>query len=77
MAPIVFASSAFVPVSSMPSWLQGFAKYQPLSVVCTASRDLLLGGPDTTAWVLGALAWCIGIVAVAAPIAVARYRRSA
>ncbi|MEI8002164.1 MAG: ABC transporter permease [Actinomycetes bacterium] len=77
MAPIVFASSAFVPVTSMPSWLQGFAKYQPLSVVCTASRDLLLGTGDGGHWVLGALAWCIGIIVIAFPLAVRRYRRSA
>lgn len=75
MAPIVFASSAFVPVASMPDWLQGFATYQPLSVVTTASRALLLGG-EATSWVLGALAWCTGIVAIAAPLAVARYRRA-
>ena len=77
MALIVFASSAFVPVSSMPGWLQGFAKYQPLSVVCTASRDLLLGTHTSGHWILGALAWCIGIIVVSAPLAVLRYRRSA
>lgn len=77
MAPIVFASSAFVPVSSMPGWLQGFAKYQPLSVVCTASRDLLLGTGTGGHWVLGAIAWCVGIIAIAFPLAVLRYRRSA
>jgi ABC transporter DrrB family efflux protein len=77
MAPIVFASSAFVPVSSMPGWLQDFATYQPLSVVTTASRDLLLDTGDATGWVLGAVAWCVGIILLAAPIAIARYRRSA
>jgi len=76
LAPIVFASSAFVPVSSMPGWLQGWAENQPLSVVTDAARDLALGGP-TAADVLAALAWCIGIVAVAAPIAVRLYRRVA
>jgi ABC transporter DrrB family efflux protein len=75
LAPLVFASSAFVPVSTMPSWLQGFAEHQPLSVVVDAVRDLTLGkGIDSTFW--QALAWCIGIIAVAAPIAVRRYRRS-
>lgn len=77
MAPIVFASSAFVPVESMPPWLQDFATYQPLSVVCTASRALLLDTGDARGWVLGAIAWCVGIIGVAAPVAVARYRRSA
>ena len=46
MAPLVFASSAFVPVETMPGWLQPFAENQPLSVVVSASRDLVLGGPD-------------------------------
>jgi ABC-2 type transport system permease protein/oleandomycin transport system permease protein len=76
MAPLVFASSAFVPVSSMPDWLQPFATYQPLSVVVDAVRDLCLGGP-TAADVAGAILWCLGILAVAAPIAVHRYRLAA
>jgi ABC transporter DrrB family efflux protein len=76
MAPLVFASSAFVPVSTMPGWLQPFAEHQPLSVVVSASRDLVLGGP-TAAHVLQALAWCAAILAVAAPLAVRRYRRAA
>jgi len=73
MAPLVFASSAFVPVSSMPDWLQPFATYQPLSVVVDAVRDLTIGGP-TAFDVTLAILWCLGILAVAAPIAVHRYR---
>ena len=76
MAPLVFASSAFVPVSTMPGWLQPFAQNQPLSIVVSASRDLVLGGPTAT-HVLQALAWCAAILAVAAPLAVRRYRRAA
>jgi ABC-2 type transport system permease protein/oleandomycin transport system permease protein len=76
MAPLVFASSAFVPVESMPSWLQPFAEHQPLSVVVDASRALVLGGP-TASHVLQAIAWCVVILAVAAPLAVRRYRRAA
>jgi ABC-2 type transport system permease protein/oleandomycin transport system permease protein len=76
MAPLVFASSAFVPVESMPGWLQPFAENQPLSVVVSASRDLVLGGPTAT-HVLQALAWCAAILAVAAPFAVRHYRRAA
>ncbi|HZP29268.1 MAG TPA: ABC transporter permease [Acidimicrobiia bacterium] len=75
LAPLIFASSAFVPVSSMPGWLQGFARHQPVSAVTTAVRGLTLGGA-TTGDVLTAIAWCVGIVAVAAPIAVRRYRRT-
>jgi ABC-2 type transport system permease protein/oleandomycin transport system permease protein len=74
MAPLVFASSAFVPVSSMPDWLQVFARHQPVSVVVDAVRDLTLGGP-TSGDVLGATAWILGMIAVSAPIAVWLYRR--
>jgi ABC transporter DrrB family efflux protein len=74
LAPLVFASSAFVPVATMPAWLQTFAEYQPVSVVCDAVRDLTAGGP-TSGDVLGAIAWIVGIVAVCAPIAVRQYRR--
>ncbi|HZP27847.1 MAG TPA: ABC transporter permease [Acidimicrobiia bacterium] len=74
LAPLVFASSAFVPVTTMPGWLQAFANHQPVSVVVDAVRDLTAGGA-TQSDVLGALAWMVGIVAVCAPIAVAQYRR--
>jgi len=76
MAPLVFASSAFVPLETMPGWLQAFAERQPLSVVVSAARDLVLGGPTTT-HVLHAVAWCIALLAVAAPVAVHLYRRAA
>jgi ABC-2 type transport system permease protein/oleandomycin transport system permease protein len=75
LAPLVFASSAFVPVSSMPGWLQAFAKHQPVSVIVDAVRGLTIGGASTGD-VLEALAWIVGIIAVAAPLAVARYRRA-
>ncbi len=73
MAPLVFASSAFIPVASMPTWLQGFAKYQPVSVTASAIRALVIGGP-TTSYLVQSLAWCVGIIAVCAPLAVWRYR---
>jgi ABC-2 type transport system permease protein/oleandomycin transport system permease protein len=75
MAPLVFASSAFVPVSSMPGWLQPFARHQPVSVTVSAVRALMIGGP-TASNVLQCVLWCAGILMVAAPIAVSRYRRS-
>jgi hypothetical protein len=59
----------------MPSWLQGFATYQPVSVTASAARALMLGGP-TTSLVLQALAWCSGIVLVCAPLAIWVYRRT-
>jgi len=75
MAPLVFASSAFVPVESMPGWLQVFARHQPVSVTASAVRDLVLGGP-TTSHVLQALGWDLAVLAVFAPIAVRLYRRA-
>jgi ABC-2 type transport system permease protein/oleandomycin transport system permease protein len=75
LAPLTFASSAFVSVNNMPGWLQPFARNQPVTVVIDAVRHLVLGGPTSSA-VLRAVAWIVGIIAVFAPLAVARYRRS-
>jgi ABC transporter DrrB family efflux protein len=78
LAPLVFASSAFVVVASMPDWLQGFAKYQPVSIAIDAVRSLMLGGQfHDPGKVLASLAWSFGIVAVFAPLAVRQYRRAA
>jgi ABC-2 type transport system permease protein/oleandomycin transport system permease protein len=77
LAPLVFASSAFVAVASMPDWLQGFAKYQPVSIAIDAVRSLMLGGQfHDPGKVLASLAWSFGIVAVFAPLAVRKYRRA-
>jgi ABC transporter DrrB family efflux protein len=75
LAPLVFASSAFVSPETMPSWLQPFAEHQPVSVTASAVRALVLGGPATS-YVIQSLAWCAVILAVFMPLAVARYRRS-
>jgi ABC transporter DrrB family efflux protein len=72
--PLIFASSAFVPVVTMPGWLQAFARNQPVSVTIDAARALMLGGP-TSASVFKALAWCVALLAVAAAVAVRRYRK--
>jgi ABC-2 type transport system permease protein/oleandomycin transport system permease protein len=78
LAPLVFASSAFVVVGTMPGWLQGFAKYQPLSISIDATRSLMLGGfYSSPGKVLASLAWSVGIIAVFAPLAVRKYRRAA
>jgi len=76
MAVLVFASNAFVPTSTMPGWLQGYAERQPLSAVVDAVRALVLGQPATDE-VLTAVAWCVGVIVVFAPIAVRKYRRAA
>ena len=75
MALLVFASSAFFPVDSMPDWLRVFAENQPVSVVTAATRALMLGGP-TAGHVWAALAWCAGILVLAVPFAVRRYVRA-
>ncbi len=74
--PLVFASTAFVPLESMPGWLQVWAEHQPVSVTVDAVRALVLGGPTATP-VLQSIAWSVGMVAVFAPLAVRRYRRTA
>ncbi len=71
--PLVFASSAFVPVESMPGWLQAFAEHQPVTAVIDAVRALVLGGP-TLSLVLTSIAWSLAILVVAAPLAVRKYR---
>lgn len=72
--PIVFASSMFVPVDSMPGWLQAFAKVNPVTVTTDSMRGLCLGGPIWThLW--KSLAWIGGILGVFLTLAVNRYRR--
>jgi ABC transporter DrrB family efflux protein len=75
LAPLVFASSVFVPVDQMPGWLQVWANHQPVSVTASAVRALVIGGP-TASFVWQSLAWCVAILAVFAPLAVRRYRRA-
>ena len=74
--PLVFASSAFVPVQTMPGWLQVFAENQPVLVTIDAVRALSQGGRTTTP-VLQSLAWTVAIVVVFGSSAVRRYRRTA
>ncbi len=71
--PLTFISSAFVPVAQMPSWLQGFATYQPVSITVSACRALMLGGP-TASPVIQTLAWTVGLLIVLIPLASWRYR---
>lgn len=72
--PLVFASSVFVPVESMPSWLQVFAEHQPITQAVNALRYLLIDVGDTT-YVWKTVIWIVGIIAIAAPIAIIRYRK--
>ncbi len=60
---LMFASNAVVPVQSMPSWLQPFARNQPLSVTVDAVRGLFEGGP-VGHWVWQVLVWALAIFVV-------------
>jgi ABC-2 type transport system permease protein len=69
-----YASSAFVPVRTMPWWLRGFALHQPATPVTETIRGLLLRQPGGVP--LGAaLAWCGGILAVSVAVSAWLFRR--
>jgi ABC-2 type transport system permease protein len=69
-----FISSAFVPTDSMPGAVRAFAEHQPVTSIVDAIRDLLAGQPvGSEVWV--ALAWCLGVLAVAYVLATFIYRR--
>jgi ABC-2 type transport system permease protein len=72
--PLTFVSSAFVPVNSMPSWLQPIAEHNPFTIMVNAVRSLFLGVPAGND-VRIATAWAVGIAAVSATLAIWRYRR--
>ena len=72
--PLVFASSVFVPVDSMPSWLQAFAEISPVTLSADAARGFALG-TSTADSLPGALAWIGGLLAIFIPLCVWRYRR--
>jgi ABC transporter DrrB family efflux protein len=74
--PITFISSAFVPVDSMPAGVREFAELNPITVIVDAMRSLWLGVPaGNSVW--GAVVWCFVLIAIFAPLAVAKYRRAA
>jgi ABC transporter DrrB family efflux protein len=81
--PLVFASSVFVSVESLPSWLRVFADHQPITVLANAIRGLFLGeaalpaGTTVSGTVLAALGWIFGILVVFFPLSVRLYRRAA
>jgi ABC-2 type transport system permease protein len=69
-----YASSAFVPVNTMPAAIQGFARHQPITPVIETLRGLLLGTPvGSSPWT--ALAWCGGILAASIAASSVLFRR--
>lgn len=82
LIPFVFVSSSFVPVISMPGWMQPIAENQPVTHMVNAVRTLTLGasaeaqlGHSASYYVASSLIWSVILIAVFAPIAVARYRK--
>lgn len=81
--PLTFVSSTFVTISSLPSWLQGFARYQPFTPVINALRLLSEGhkvqflvGQSLSSAVWQSLAWLVGIIVVFTPLATRAYKRA-
>ncbi len=81
--PLVFASSIFVPTSSMPDWLQTFAEVQPITIVANTVRSLMIPeealgllGLDQGTLILQSLAWIAVIIAVFAPLSVRQYKKA-
>ncbi|SDH68323.1 ABC transporter permease [Agrococcus jejuensis] len=69
-----FVSSAFVPTESMPGPVRWFAEHQPVTSIVDSIRALLAGDAvGSELWI--ALAWMVGILAVAAVVATVLYRR--
>jgi ABC-2 type transport system permease protein/oleandomycin transport system permease protein len=73
--PLTFVSSAFVPVESMPGWLQPIAENNPFTHMVNAARALFVGTPaGNSIWL--AVGWSLLIIAVFAPLSAWRYRRA-
>jgi ABC transporter DrrB family efflux protein len=73
--PLTFVSSAFVPVDTMPSWLEPIAENNPFTTMVDAARALFIDTPaGNDVW--GALVWCLAIIAVFGPLSAWRYRRA-
>jgi ABC transporter DrrB family efflux protein len=80
--PFTFVSSAFVPVASMPGWLQPVAKHQPLTYMVNSVRTLTQGsateqllGHTAGYWIIRSVLWSIALVAVFGSLAVMRFRK--
>lgn len=80
--PLAFVSSAFVPVQSMPAWIEPIAEHQPLTQLVDATRALVLGpaadealGLGTTGLVASSLLWSLTMTVVFAPLAATLYHR--
>ncbi len=74
LAFLPYPSSAFVPVDTMPGWLQEFARHQPVTPITETIRGLLLDRPvGNNPW--WALAWCGGILAFSVAMSTVLFQR--
>jgi ABC-2 type transport system permease protein len=74
--PLTFASSIFVPASTMPDGLRQFAEANPFTTISDAMRSLWIGTPaNTDVWM--SFVWCGVLILIFAPLAVSRYRKVA
>lgn len=78
--PLTFVSSAFVPIATMPGWLQAFANNQPVTYTINAMRAMAIGPAAAQAPLeanlLKSLAWLAGIFIVFVPLSVRAYKRA-
>jgi len=74
--PLSFGSNTFVRSSTLPGWMQGFVKVNPITQLASAARGLFNGGPVAD-HVLWTCVWMAGLVIVFMPLAMRAYRRKA
>ncbi|WP_407287109.1 ABC transporter permease [Streptomyces sp. BP-8] len=74
LTPLQFGSSIFVSPATMPDWLQAFTRINPLTHMADAARGLALGEGPVAGPVTWTLLWSLGLTAVTAPLAVAKFR---
>jgi ABC transporter DrrB family efflux protein len=73
--PLVFASSAFVPTSAMPSVVRAFADVNPVTLVVNAARAMTIGHGHAVGAALGTLAWLAGLLVIFVPLSVRALHR--
>jgi len=79
--PLTFISNVFVPIQTLPDWLQPVAAWNPVSTL-TASLRELFGNPNPFAAsglpaeipIIITIGWMVVLLAIFAPLAVRRYR---
>lgn len=60
-----YVSSGFVPLETLPTFLRGFAQYQPITLIVESLRSLMLGNGLDSSMTLHAMLWCVGIALIA------------